>query len=246
MNRLSQMCRIRIQAIKALVVYILNRASVKIMEASPLERPTDCVLLQLQSLAEIKWIHGGCVCLHVNGVLCVCFGKKKKKIKKKTSIVFRASEQTTWNLQSFNETSQTGYSGRSIHNMQQQLTCSKTQRLHPHQYNIVMAVPFSSKCLACASSSASKPSHNKAKPNRPVINDQNATKSYSFPLQISLWLRFFLCVSWDMRLQSREKWELLQRKDQNFPPHWDSPFLISPDWIQKIRYTFCSAGCTLH
>lgn len=54
MNRLSQMCRIRIQAIKALVVYILNRASVKIMEASPLERPTDCVLLQLQSLAEIK------------------------------------------------------------------------------------------------------------------------------------------------------------------------------------------------
>lgn len=49
-----QMCRVLIQAIKALVVYILNGASVKIMEASPLEKPTDCVFLQLQSLAEMK------------------------------------------------------------------------------------------------------------------------------------------------------------------------------------------------
>lgn len=49
-----QMCRIFIQAIKALVVYILNTASVKIIEASSLEKPTDCLFLQLQSLAEIK------------------------------------------------------------------------------------------------------------------------------------------------------------------------------------------------
>lgn len=51
-----QMCRTHIQAIKALVVYILNSVSVKkkIMEASPLEKSTDCVFLQLQSLAEIK------------------------------------------------------------------------------------------------------------------------------------------------------------------------------------------------
>lgn len=49
-----QMCRILIQAIKALVVYMLNSASVKIIEASPSEKPTDCVFLQLQSLAEIK------------------------------------------------------------------------------------------------------------------------------------------------------------------------------------------------
>lgn len=49
-----RMCRILIQAIKALVVYILNCASVKIIEAFPSEKPTDCVFLQLQSLAEIK------------------------------------------------------------------------------------------------------------------------------------------------------------------------------------------------
>lgn len=48
------MCRNPIQAIKALVVYILNSASVKTIEASPSGKPTDCVFLQLQSLAEIK------------------------------------------------------------------------------------------------------------------------------------------------------------------------------------------------
>lgn len=101
-----QMCRVFIQAIKALVVYILNGASVKIIEASPLEKPTDCVFLQLQSLAEMKWMHGVCVWL----VVCVCFCKKKY-------LFLLVSVQTTWNFQSFNETSQTDYSGKSIHNM---------------------------------------------------------------------------------------------------------------------------------
>lgn len=48
----SRICRIFIQAIKALVVYILNTASVKIIEAPSLQKTTDCLFLQLQSLAE--------------------------------------------------------------------------------------------------------------------------------------------------------------------------------------------------
>lgn len=60
-----QMCRILIQAIKVLVVYILNSASLKkkkkTIEAPPLKKPTYCVFFQLQSLAEIKRMHGWCV-----------------------------------------------------------------------------------------------------------------------------------------------------------------------------------------
>lgn len=58
-----------------------------------------------------------------------------------------------------------------------------------------MTVPFNAKCFACASLSASKPSDilNKAKPNRPVFNDQNTTKSYNF-LLLSLRLRFLCYV----------------------------------------------------
>lgn len=67
-----QKCRIIIQAIKALVVYILKSASVKIIEASPFKQPTDCVFLQSQSLAEIK-MNAWCVCVHM--VVCVCFCK---------------------------------------------------------------------------------------------------------------------------------------------------------------------------
>lgn len=69
-----QKCRTIIQAIKALVVYILKSASVKIIEASPFKQPTDCVFLQSQSLAEIK-MNAWCVCVCVQMVVCVCFCK---------------------------------------------------------------------------------------------------------------------------------------------------------------------------
>lgn len=66
------------------------------MEASPLEKSTDCVFLQLQSLAEIKWINGGCVFARECWYVCVFLYKIS---------IFFVSVQTTWNIQSFNETS---------------------------------------------------------------------------------------------------------------------------------------------
>lgn len=73
-----QMCRILIQAIKVLVVYILNSASQKkkkTIEASPLKKPTYCVFFQLQSLAEIKKKKTNAWCLFVcvdDGGVCEC------------------------------------------------------------------------------------------------------------------------------------------------------------------------------
>lgn len=109
---------------------------------------------------------------------------------------------------------------------------------YPRQYNNVMTVPFSSERFVCASLPAGKPSEklNKAKPNRPVINDQNATKSYNVLLQISLWLRFFvLCpsvwrlqrawlIAWDTRLQQSYKKKKKEKKiGANCPLRQDSP-----------------------
>lgn len=62
--------------------------------------------------------------------------------------------------------------------------CAANQRVCVRIKN--EAAPFRSMCFACASLSVSKPSNKLiTKPDRPVINDQNATKSYMFPRHIS-------------------------------------------------------------
>lgn len=80
------------------------------------KKPSDCMFLQSQSLAEIK-MNAWCVCVCVCACACFCKKNKNKKTNKQKTIFLCVSVQTTWNLLSFNETSQTDYPGRSICNM---------------------------------------------------------------------------------------------------------------------------------
>lgn len=86
-----------------------------------------------------------CVCLCVNSGVCVCV----RFCIKKYAFFFVCLYKLLETLQSFNETSLTDYSGRSVHNMYQQF-CAVKYRVsvqYPYQHNTVMTVPFNSKVL---------------------------------------------------------------------------------------------------
>lgn len=112
-----QMCRTHIQAIKALVVHILNSASVKTMEASPSESLYWLGVLTLTKPCRDK-MNAWWACVFVWMGVCVFV--------KKNIPFLHISVLTTWNLESFNETSQTDRQSNS----QYVAFCSKTLCLH--------------------------------------------------------------------------------------------------------------------
>lgn len=107
--------------------------------------------------------------------------------------------------------------------------CSKIQRLHPHQCNPVMTVPLNYKCFCVPPCLWVSPHITEPNPTDLVINDQNATKSYNFPLQISLWLRFFFVLCGTQGCSPTKTGAAEERA--NFPLHWDSP-----SWFHQTGY----------